>query len=59
LHGFLCLRQDVRKGYQSLRVKFKVKGDIPREVVAELVQLSPVRDMITNKVPISIGVETQ
>jgi uncharacterized OsmC-like protein len=59
LQGFLCLRQDVRKGYQNIRVKFTVKGDIPKEVIKELVQLSPVHDVIANGVPISINVEKQ
>ena len=57
LQGFLCLRDDVRKGYQNIRVTFKVKGDIPEEMIHELLQISPVYDVVTNKVPVSIQVE--
>lgn len=56
LQGFLCLRNDVRKGYQNIRVAFKVKGDVPEEMIPELLQLSPVYDIVSNKVPVSIEV---
>ena len=57
LQGFLCLRDDIRKGYQNIRVTFKVEGDIPEEMISELLQLSPVYDIVTNKVPVSIEVK--
>jgi uncharacterized OsmC-like protein len=57
LQGFLCLRDDVRKGFENIRVTFKVKGDIPEEMIQSLVQISPVRDIVTNKVPVLIKVE--
>ena len=57
LQGFLGLRDDVRKGYQNIRVTFKVKGDIPEKVINELVRFSPVYDVVTNKVPVSIQVK--
>jgi uncharacterized OsmC-like protein len=57
LHGFLCLRDDVRKGYQNIRIKFKVKGDIPEAMISELLQISPVHDIVTNRVPVSVEVE--
>ena len=57
LQGFLGLRDDVRKGYQDIRVTFKVKGDIPENVIQELVLFSPVYDVVTNKVPVSVSVE--
>jgi uncharacterized OsmC-like protein len=61
LHGFLGLSDKVRNGYESVRVKFKVKGDAPEEKLEELVQLaqkrSPVFDIVTNPVPVSVEVE--
>ncbi len=61
LHGFLGLSDKVRNGYESVRVKFKVKGDAPEEKLEELVQLaqkrSPVFDIVTNPVPVSVQVE--
>lgn len=57
LQGFLGLREEVRKGYQDIRVNFKVKGDIPEKVLHELVQMSPVLDIVTNKVPVSVKIE--
>jgi uncharacterized OsmC-like protein len=56
LQGFLGLRDDVRKGYQNIRVNFKVKGDITKEAIDEIVHLSPVYDVVTNKVPVSVKV---
>src|SRR5215471_18174177 len=39
LHGFLDLDPKVRKGYQGIRVNFKVKADVPDEQLQEIVQL--------------------
>ncbi len=59
LHGFLGLDPNVRNGYQDLRIKFKVKGDAPEEKLEELVQLaqkrSPVFDIVSNGIPVSVG----
>lgn len=61
LHGFLGLDENVRNGYKNIQIKFKVKGDAPEEKLRELVELaqkrSPVYDIITNKVPVSVAVE--
>jgi uncharacterized OsmC-like protein len=56
LQGFLGLRDDVRKGYQNIKVSFKVKGDISQEKIDELLHFSPVYDIVTNKVPIRVNV---
>jgi hypothetical protein len=45
-------RNDVRKGYQNIRVNVRVKGEILEKVIHELVQMSPVLDVVTNKVPV-------
>ncbi len=61
LHGFLELDRNVRKGYQGIRVDFKIKADVPDEQLQEIVQLgpgySPVFDSLTNGVPVSVKAE--
>ena len=58
LHGFLDLDRNVRKGYQGIRVNFKVKADVPDEQLQEIAQLgtghSPVFDSLTNGVSVSV-----
>src|ERR671937_1285143 len=61
VRGALGLADEVRNGFSRIRVSFKVKGDAPeeklREVVARAQQRSAVYDMVTNGVPVSVGVE--
>src|SRR5215467_3305000 len=61
LHGFLNLDPGVRKGYQGIRVDFKIKADVPDEQLQEIVELgtghSPVFDSLTKGVPISVVAE--
>ncbi len=59
LNGFLCIDPEVRKGYQEIRVTFKVKGDVSEEDIKELVQNSPVYDTITKPTPVRIIVEKE
>jgi uncharacterized OsmC-like protein len=58
LHGFLALDKNVRQGFQGIRVKFKIKADVPDSQLQELGQLgpghSPVFDSLSNGVPISV-----
>ena len=59
LHGFLGLDETVRPGYQKIRVAFKVSGDFDDTQLAELASLtsySPVRDIVSNPVPVAIDV---
>ena len=59
LHGFLGLDETVRPGFQGIRVSFKVTGDLDDDQVAELASLtrySPVRDIVSNPVPVAIDV---
>lgn len=56
LQGFLGLRADIRKGYENITVHFKVKSDASPEVLAALARKSPVFDVITNPVPVSVSV---
>ena len=61
LHGFLDLDAGVRKGYQGIRVRFKISADVPDERLNEILQLgtgfSPVFDSLKNGVPLSVTAE--
>jgi uncharacterized OsmC-like protein len=58
LRAFLGLSQEVRPGYQGIRVTYRVKCDAPRdklEALCEYVQrTSPVLDIIANPVPVKV-----
>lgn len=55
--GVLGLNDNVRPGYGQIRVTIKVTGDFDEDQLAELADLtrySPVRDVISNPVPVAI-----
>jgi len=59
LHGFLGLDGNVRPGYEQIRVTMKATGDFDDNQFAELASLirySPVRDIVSNPVPVAIDV---
>jgi hypothetical protein len=59
LHGFLGLDGNVRPGYEQIQVTIKVAGDLDDSQFAELASLirySPVRDIVSNPVPVAIDV---
>jgi uncharacterized OsmC-like protein len=57
LRGLLDIDPNVPSGYQQIRVKFKVSGDIDEATVKELVQKSPVFDTLRRPIDIRIEVE--
>ncbi|MEW6636460.1 MAG: OsmC family protein [Actinomycetota bacterium] len=61
LHGFLGLSNDVRPGYKSIELTYRVACDAPRQKVVELCEYvqktSPVLDMLRNPVPVSVKLE--
>ena len=57
LQGFLGIRKDVRKGYQDIKVSFKVKSDGDTKLLEQLTKNSPVFDIVTNPVPVTVTVE--
>jgi len=63
LNGILGLNPEVRNGYEKITVRFTVKGDAPAEKLRALVEQSRARsavyDIITNRVPVTIEVETE
>ena len=59
LQGFLGLDEDVRCGYEGIRVTVRATGDFDDDQLAELATLtrySPIRDTVTNPVPVAIDV---
>lgn len=60
LRGILGLSNEVRNGYQQIRVAFSIKGDAPEEKLRQIVEQSRARsavfDVITNEVPVEISV---
>jgi uncharacterized OsmC-like protein len=63
LLGILGLSDQVRNGYQGIRVSFQISGDAPDEVLRGLIEQSRARsavyDVLTNGVPVSIDVKTR
>ncbi len=61
IRGFFGMTEEVRKGYKSIKVNFKIESDEPDEKIQELVELaqkySPVFDIVTNKVPVNVEFE--
>ncbi len=61
LHGFLGLDENIRNGYEKIKVTFKIKSDAPEEKLQELVQLaqkrSPVFDIISHPTPVEVSLE--
>jgi len=60
LQGILGLSDEVRNGYQKLRVSFTIQGDAPAETLEEIVEQSRARsavyDVLSNGVPIEMTV---
>jgi len=56
LHGFLGLDAEVRKGFDGIKFRLKVKSDASVEQLENLAKFSPVFDMISNPTPISIEI---
>jgi uncharacterized OsmC-like protein len=60
LLGILGLSDQVRNGYQQIKVSFTVRGDDPeklRSIVEQSRRRSAVFDVVTNGVPVSIDVD--
>ena len=58
VQGFLGLSEQVRNGYQQIRVTFDIKGDLTDEQKHELIvfaQNSPVYDVVTNGTQVEVS----
>jgi uncharacterized OsmC-like protein len=60
LLGILGLSEEVRNGYQQIRVTFRIEGDAPPETLRDIVEQSRTRsavyDVLTNGVDVAIEV---
>ena len=60
LRGILGLSDEVRNGYEGIRVRFHVEGDAPDEKLRQIVEQSKARsavfDILTNRTPVSIEI---
>ncbi|HEX2455671.1 MAG TPA: OsmC family protein [Vicinamibacterales bacterium] len=63
LQGVLGLSNEVRNGYQGIRITFDIAGDAPPEKLRAIVEQgrarSAVFDVLTNGVPVEISVNTR
>jgi uncharacterized OsmC-like protein len=58
LRGFFAITDEVRPGYEQIRVKFKVKTDSENlETLKELIRLSPVYDVVSNGTKVDVQIE--
>jgi len=58
LRGFFAITDEVRPGYEEIRVKFKVKTDLEDlETLKALTRLSPVYDVVSNGTNVDVQIE--
>jgi uncharacterized OsmC-like protein len=61
VQGLLGLSDEVRNGYQQVRVSFRITGDAPPEVLEAIVAQSQARsavfDVLTNGVEVTVAVD--
>ena len=61
LHGFLGLSEEIRPGYEKIRVNYRIDSDATKEKIEELCdhvqRTSPVLDIIRNEIPVSVTLE--
>ena len=56
--GFFAITDEVRPGYEQIRIKFKVKTDLENlETLKELIRLSPVYDVVSNGTKVDVQIE--
>jgi uncharacterized OsmC-like protein len=63
LRGILGLSDEVRNGFQQMRVNFRITGDGSPEKLREIVEQSKARsavyDVLTNGIPVEINVDAR
>jgi uncharacterized OsmC-like protein len=61
LRAILGISEEVRNGYQKIRVRFKIRGNAPedklRQIIEQSTNRSAVYDVLTNGVPVEIEVD--
>ena len=58
IRGLLGLSDDVRKGYNNVRVRMQVRSDASAETLRELAMFSPVYDIVSQSLPVEFELET-
>jgi len=58
LRGFLGLSGEVRKGYSAIRVRMRVKTKADAPTIKTLTAMSPVFDVVSRSVPVTVHVDT-
>jgi uncharacterized OsmC-like protein len=58
LRGFLGISTEVRKGYSAVRVRMCVKTKAEAATIKALTAMSPVFDVVSRAIPVSVQVET-
>ena len=60
LQGILGLNDEVRNGYQGIRIDFRIEGDAPQEKLEQIVEQSKARsavfDIVANPGDVSVVV---
>ena len=63
LRGILGLSDQVRNGYQNIRITFDIAGDAPPEKLRQIVEQSRARsavfDVLTNGVPVNVSINAR
>jgi uncharacterized OsmC-like protein len=63
VRGALGVDEEPRNGFERIDVSFRITGDAPEEKLREVVERAKARsavyDMVTNGVPVSVGVTTE
>ena len=55
---FFGINNEVRPGYEEIRVKFKVKTNLENlDMPKELIRLSPVYDVVSNGTNVDVQIE--
>ena len=58
LRGFFAISDEVRPGYEEIRINFKVKTDLENvETLKELTRLSPVYDVVSSGTRVIVQIE--
>ena len=59
LRGILGISDEVRNGYQNVSIRFEIEGEAPPEKMQEILDQAKARsavfDVLTNGVPVSVG----
>jgi len=53
--GFFGISDDVKRGYERIRVNIEVKSDADVETLTKLAMYSPVYEVVSNSVPVEFN----